>query len=510
MLTLNQITEKLKAFFTAHHFVNRVTFGVNETFTNDKEPLYPHVHFQVASINPGQPFVLSFQFMIEDLPSTIEDKPVKIQQIHSDTLQTIQDFIGYAQSGQDFWDSYDIDLSIASIDPFYDGETQLTAGYVMDFALGQHNDYDICNIPIGPAIPVPPASCLPAEIVDVDGNVLQEVASGGTFCLKSFRMLNSSGNTVYVFVINGLAVNGISVSAFSLLDAMTAVSVNSFEAVKEATAEDIDNGATGTFRGFLQALLCSPCSDATVTVNSSAFDTVASGGTLDVPVEYVNGSAVGSLVTGVWTIPNPATPSGVYYRRPVYNQYNSYDNAGSIDNAASSYDEGWHLRNGNYDYTPPVYPATFAALDFTSTDPFVTLAENNVAGNTNRFTAADGTQTYPDVYVVDHLTGLGYWANEANSNNKAWDVHLAYTNTATEGGYSDWRMCTNEELNMIFSENSTGFQAPFNNIGTGSIWSATTFPESLTDAYVTFATKAWSRNQKSLNRALIMVRNHYT
>jgi hypothetical protein len=71
-------------------------------------------------------------------------------------------------------------------------------------------------------------------------------------------------------------------------------------------------------------------------------------------------------------------------------------------------------------------------------------------------------------------------------------------------------MATNEELNMIFSENSAGFPAPFNNIGTGAIWSATTFPESLTQAYVTFATKGWTRNTKISSRSLIIVRNHFT
>ena len=49
------------------------------------------------------------------------------------------------------------------------------------------------------------------------------------------------------------------------------------------------------------------CDDATVTVNSNAFNTVASGGTLDVPVEYVNGTPVGTIVLGVVQIPNPIT-----------------------------------------------------------------------------------------------------------------------------------------------------------------------------------------------------------
>jgi len=47
------------------------------------------------------------------------------------------------------------------------------------------------------------------------------------------------------------------------------------------------------------------CEDASVTVNGNAFDTVASGGTLDVPVQYENGTPVGTINAGVVEIPNP-------------------------------------------------------------------------------------------------------------------------------------------------------------------------------------------------------------
>jgi hypothetical protein len=58
-----------------------------------------------------------------------------------------------------------------------------------------------------------------------------------------------------------------------------------------------------------EAYTCSggggPCADATVTVNGNLFDTVASGGTLEVPVEYENGTPVGTIAGGVVEIPNP-------------------------------------------------------------------------------------------------------------------------------------------------------------------------------------------------------------
>jgi hypothetical protein len=45
--------------------------------------------------------------------------------------------------------------------------------------------------------------------------------------------------------------------------------------------------------------------DGTVNVNGNLFDTVASGGTLNVPVEYENGTPVGTIVSGVVEVPNP-------------------------------------------------------------------------------------------------------------------------------------------------------------------------------------------------------------
>jgi len=46
------------------------------------------------------------------------------------------------------------------------------------------------------------------------------------------------------------------------------------------------------------------CAAATVTVNSQAYDTVTSGGTLNVPVENTEGTAYGSKVGADWQLPD--------------------------------------------------------------------------------------------------------------------------------------------------------------------------------------------------------------
>lgn len=51
--------------------------------------------------------------------------------------------------------------------------------------------------------------------------------------------------------------------------------------------------------------------DSTVNFNSTLFDTVDSEDTINVPIEYVNGTPVGSLVAGVVQIPNPVVCASV-------------------------------------------------------------------------------------------------------------------------------------------------------------------------------------------------------
>lgn len=57
--------------------------------------------------------------------------------------------------------------------------------------------------------------------------------------------------------------------------------------------------------GQIACLQSAYCSDATVNVNGNLFDTVAGGGTLNVPVQYENGTPVGTITGGVVEIPDP-------------------------------------------------------------------------------------------------------------------------------------------------------------------------------------------------------------
>ncbi len=110
--------------------------------------------------------------------------------------------------------------------------------------------------------------------------------------------------------------------------------------------------------------------DGTVTVNSSAFGSVLSDGTLDVPVEYEDTTNVGTISGGKVIIPN--------------NRYNA-SSIGKTGQTTSyrTNDDGF-LRRGNG-------------------STFFILSQNNVFGNTTRFVDVLGDTTFANNIVLDTL-----------------------------------------------------------------------------------------------------------
>lgn len=207
-------------------------------------------------------------------------------------------------------------------------------------------------------------------------------------------------------------------------------------------------------------------SDSEVTVNGNAYANVKATDALDVPVEYENGTPVGTINAGVVKIPNPVTPSGIAYQRPQpTGQVTSY----------RTYDDGWNLANGIYSYVPPANPIYLAELDYTAISPFHRLKNNNAFGNKFRFTTANGSYwdeqantyhladgtlsnlagTYVSLtigsYVLDNLTGLGYFRETVNTYN--FDDLVDYPIGKTFATYTDWRLVNINEIHSLRNYN---------------------------------------------------------
>jgi hypothetical protein len=251
--------------------------------------------------------------------------------------------------------------------------------------------------------------------------------------------------------------------------------------------------------------------DATVTVNSAAFDTVVSGGTLDVPVEYVNGTPVGTIVGGVVEIPNPIVSSGIAYQRPKLTGQTTIYRTG---------DDAWIKTNRPY-AAPPTNPTHIATLVDN-----VTLAQNNVFGNTYRFTDQSGAKglNYPMLSgadllttdtLIDHLTGLEIGVRDSQTgNNKNWDTAIDECLALNVQGFDDWYLPNIQEWFSFteFGGNGLGINVIFG-LGARIHWSSTTdYTDTTLGVIMTVGittANIVNRNIKTATRNYFPVRQRY-
>lgn len=207
-----------------------------------------------------------------------------------------------------------------------------------------------------------------------------------------------------------------------------------------------------------------------------------------------------------------ADTSAIIYQRPINTQRDSYDESGTLDNSRASYDEGWHLRNGTYDYVPPA-SGTLARLDLTDQNPYTALTTTNAFGNHYRFTNTAGTQDYSSQYVIDHLTGLGFYTQseyDASFGGGNWAGQLSAATASNRFGYSDWRVASWNEWQSILPLYGSGYDVPFSNFSTVAVCSTTDATD--LDNYITnFVGKHFYKAPKTNTaRRFILVRNHYS
>lgn len=196
--------------------------------------------------------------------------------------------------------------------------------------------------------------------------------------------------------------------------------------------------------------------------------------------------------------------SGIAYQRPPLT---------GQDTSFATYDDNWHRANGTYDYTPPVYPVSYALLDTTATYPFETLVHNNFFGNKYRFTDStgdsSGVATTAEGYFIDHLTGLGY--KKVQLNNLDFLTALSTAQALSFNGFDDWRVVNIKELYSLFwYETGDGLNYSPINIS-GARYSCTTRIDNTDRIYgMTYPTGLIFQSTK-INTALkwCVVRNHY-
>lgn len=199
----------------------------------------------------------------------------------------------------------------------------------------------------------------------------------------------------------------------------------------------------------------------------------------------------------------------ISYQKPWNNQYNSYDEVGTLDNSRPLYDEGWHMRNGSYTFE--VTGDTMATLDTTDPVPYTAITANNIFGNKYRFTNSAGTQDMSSSYIIDHLTGLG-WRTDSQYNSSQgadWEAQLSGATDSTLNGFDDWRVATCNEMMTIIPLMNSGLD-PYFTSASNWAYTSTTDPSDLDNAISSFVGQHFYKTTKnSTGRRVCYVRNHF-
>lgn len=144
----------------------------------------------------------------------------------------------------------------------------------------------------------------------VNGTTIGTTVSGGT----NNQLIRNTAGTAIGTAANPSVIANTTIRNSAAPTWTDSVVAGVTKTLAQGKALDSD-GATTLLADYIPAadgfmFTCTPsppCADATIEINGTAFDTVASGGTLDIPVINGGSNAVGSLQGSDWVIGNNAT-----------------------------------------------------------------------------------------------------------------------------------------------------------------------------------------------------------
>jgi hypothetical protein len=154
-----------------------------------------------------------------------------------------------------------------------------------------------------------------------------------------------------------------------------------------------------------------------------------------------------------------SSPSGIEYQRIPPTQVTSYTTG----------DFGWCVQNGRYSWTDNLNPSYIQELDLTlaASVRFYFLKYDNAFGNKSRFTDINGngapsnrldfdkTPVTGTQYIIDHLTGLGFYTQIITTGGiDTWTTLMDNISTRTDLGYNDWIPITRAIVNTCTEQSS--------------------------------------------------------
>jgi Ni,Fe-hydrogenase III small subunit len=496
LTTYISLTNKLKAFATAHYQIKRIGFDFEEqrdNFFNEQES-YPAVFVTLVntSLEENQN---TFSLIIECLDLIQHDR-VNINFIVSDCQLILNDIYLYMRDGSD--NSVYVSTP-PTVDTVNNSELDYCAGGRMGLDI-EVDTYSVCAIPMG-TIPEPTPNCEDATYdLTIDGEVVDSgsIASGvnavipidafipdcgcpdgslidenGDFILDENGDCISGGAVVCEDANYELTINDIVVDSGSIPSGDTQViPIDAFIPLcEDATAvlRDTNNDVISTTiipSGGSEDITAP---DGNIEINSVQFDTVLSGGTKNVEVRQSTGATeVGSIQGQYFRIGD----STVNVNGSPLTDVKAEDtlNITVVDSTDASVSVT--LSGGNKITIPslPCAPVPTCNDAYELGVDFFTLNRNNPFGNTNRFTDILGTQIYATAIVIDWLSGrdndetvLAYrstvLAADTFANQTAGEPY-------TVGAFSGFVLCSTESLWRLYNKNGAAADglnyAPFN------------------------------------------------
>jgi len=517
--TLNQLKQELQIFADAHLQINEFYFGNFNQIYNEKIIRHTFLIADTQNIAPkrvrGGGSYTDITFIISACDQVFPDQS-NWMDVKSDTFQIIMDCRNIFESPR--WKAFSSVQGSPTVTYFEQKGSDRVNGWVMNVTLRIPDLRDLCAIPLVDYNLDSQLESLCAGVTIIeDGVYTQTIPSGGTF-----EYSTGGGGSVTI------QVNGVEYVVELAPSTIDIPVINS------------DANAVGTVDPGVNVIIA----DSSIDINGTNYIRLPAEVNLDIPVINSNGDPIGSVDSGIGLniedsiVENSNAsytnqfPSGTTFVLP---NINLTQPNGDIQSNVSAIDLSCTLISAlatqdlNDDLTPTQInqiqrqqpTRTGQVVSFRTGDDgnlqmgigasFATLSDNNIFGDTKRFTDELGGQTYTNKFVLDHLTGLMWYVNVTISVN--WNTAIDGAEASTQGGFSDWFLPNINQFSTILNfANSVGSlinYSPFNLTQTSTatrIWLSTTNAGSTTAAWTISDLQVFSSTTKTTSCSYIICR----
>ena len=489
--TLNQLRQELQIFADAHLQINEFYFGNFNQIYNEKIIRHTFLIADTQNIAPnrvrGGGSYTDITFIISACDQVFPDQS-NWMDVKSDMFQVIMDCRNIFESPR--WKAFSSVQGSPTVTYFEQKGSDRVNGWVMNVTLRIPDLRDLCAIPLVDYDLDSQLESLCAGVTIIeDGNYSQTVPSGGTFSYST----GGSGSVT--------------------------IQVNGVEYIVELAPSTIDIpvlDSSANLVGTVSPTIDVVIADSLVQINGVNYESILAESTIDIPVLNSDLTPIGSVVAGVKVSIEDSVvknsdfsygqqfSSGTTFLLPDINltQPNGdIQSNPSVIDLSCTLIEDLTTQDLNDDLTPtqinqiqrqqPLRSNQTTSyrtgddgdLEMGIGASFSTLSDNNIFGNTNRFTSELGNQTYTNNFVLDHLTGLMWYKvpNAVDTWNNAIDGCLAYAG----GTFTDWFLPNiNQHMTIIsWGVGAIGLNyAPFSISSAEFYWTSTTQPSGTTNA----------------------------